>query len=361
MPASTTSKKTGHLRPSKRTSSASDDRLSSTSPWIRLFTRSEIGAACAAIAVFIFFSFAAAPVFTEPSSIATTLYGASTIGIVSVGVSLLMIGGEFDLSAGVGMISVALFAGLSIYWFSLNVWVGVVLSLIYALLIGLFNGWMLVKTQLVSFLVTLGTFFMITGLNLGVTRLISRGVASPSVGNMDGYDGAHKIFAADIPFFGIHVTITVFYWIVLVIVGTWILQRTTIGNWIFAVGGAPVSARSLGVPVNRTKIGLFMGVSFCAWLVAMHQLFEFKTVQSGEGVGNELIYIMTAVVGGCLLTGGYGSVIGGALGAFIYGVALKGIVYANWSPDWLKFFLGALLVAATVFNLFLRQRASQAK
>lgn len=336
-----------------------DDRLSSRGYMAKLFVRPEIGAAFAAIAVFVFFSFAAAPVFTRPGSIATTLYGASTVGIVSVGVSLLMIGGEFDLSAGVGVISIALFAGLSIYWFSLNVWVGVAFSLIYALLIGGFNGWMLIKTQLVSFLVTLGTFFMLTGLNLGVTRLISGGVASPSVGDMDGYDSAHAIFAADVPIFGVDVTITIFYWIALVIIGTWVLQRTSVGNWIFAVGGAPESARSLGIPVNRMKIGLFMSVSFCAWFVAMHQLFAFKTIQSGEGIGNELIYIMTAVVGGCLLTGGYGSVIGGALGAFIYGVALKGIVYADWSSDWLKFFLGALLVAATVFNLFLRRRAAE--
>lgn len=338
-----------------------DDRLSSRGPLAKLFIRPEIGAACAAIAVFVFFSIAAAPVFTQPSSIATTLYGASTVGIMSVGVSLLMIGGEFDLSAGVGVISIALFAGLSVYWFSLNVWVGVFVSLLYALLIGLFNGWMLIKTQLVSFLVTLGTFFMLTGLNLGVTRLISGGVASPSVGAMDGYESGRIVFDAEIPLFGIDLKVTVLYWVAFVIIGTWILQRTSVGNWIFAVGGAPESARSLGIPVNRIKIGLFMTVSFCAWFVAMHELFAFKTIQSGEGIGNELIYIMTAVVGGCLLTGGYGSVVGGALGAFIYGVALKGIVYADWSPDWLKFFLGALLVSATVFNLFLRKRAAQTK
>jgi transcriptional regulator with XRE-family HTH domain len=105
--------------------------------------------------------------------------------------------------------------------------------------------------------------------------------------------------------------------------------------------------------------GLYMGVGFCAWLLGMHNLFAFKTVQSGEGIGNEFLYIIAAVVGGCLLTGGYGSAIGGAIGALIYGMALKGVVYAEWNPDWLRFFLGAMLLGATVLNFWLQRRAAK--
>ena len=84
-----------------------------------------------------------------------------------------------------------------------------------------------------------------------------------------------------------------------------------------------------------------MGVGLCALARSgMHNLFAFDSVQSGEGVGNEFLYIIGAVIGGCLLTGGYGSAIGGALGALIFGMANKGIVYAEWNPDWFKFFLG---------------------
>ena len=89
----------------------------------------------------------------------------------------------------------------------------------------------------------------------------------------------------------------------------------------------------------------------------MHQLFAFNTVQSGEGVGNEFIYIIAAVIGGCLLTGGYGSAIGPAFGAFIFGMASKGIVYADWNPDWFKFFLGAMLLARHPVNPWVRKRA----
>ena len=88
-----------------------------------------------------------------------------------------------------------------------------------------------------------------------------------------------------------------------------------------------------------------MVVGFCAWFVGMHLLFSFNTIQSGQGVGNEFFYIIAAVIGGCLLTGGYGTAIGTLIGAFIFGMTNQGIVYAGWNPDWFKFFLGALLLA----------------
>jgi simple sugar transport system permease protein len=136
-----------------------------------------------------------------------------------------------------------------------------------------------------------------------------------------------------------------------------VLLRTRVGNWIFAVGGDENAARAVGVPVKATKIGLFMAVGFCGWVLGMHNLFAFDAVQSGEGVGNEFLYIIAAVIGGCLLTGGYGSAAGGAIGAFIFGMANKGIVYAQWNPDWFKFFLGLMLLLATIVNLIVKRRA----
>ncbi|WGD37173.1 ABC transporter permease [Lysinibacter sp. HNR] len=337
-----------------------DERLRTSSLLGRLFTRPEIGAFAAALVLFILFS-TASPVFTQPASIATILYGASTVGIMAVGVSLLMIGGEVDLSAGVAVISSALTAALIVYWFQANIWVGVVLALVFSLSVGFINGWLLTKTKLSSFIVTLSTFFMLTGINLGVTKMITGGVASPSVEGVPGFDAAAAIFASDIPILGVNIKVTVFYWIALIVIATWILQRTRVGNWIFASGGGAEAARAVGVPVVKTKIGLYMGVGLCAWVLAMHQLFAFKTVQSGEGIGNEFLYIIAAVVGGCLMTGGYGSAIGAAIGALIYGMSLKGVVYAEWSPDWLKFFLGAMLLGATVFNLMLQRRAAKGR
>ncbi|TDD68282.1 ABC transporter permease [Actinomadura rubrisoli] len=337
-----------------------DERMARQSPLRRLLGRPELGALLGAVVVFAFFSIVA-DAFLQAGSFSTVLYASSTFGIMAVGVSLLMIGGEFDLSAGVMVTSSALIAALVSYQLTLNVWAGVAVSLVVTLAIGMVNGILYVRTGLPSFIVTLASFFMLAGLNLGVTKAITGNVASDSVRDMDGFDTARRVFASDVDIAGVNVNITVFWWLLFVAIATWILLRTRVGNWILAVGGAAGSARAVGVPVARTKIGLFMGVAFCAWFSGMHLVFAFATVQSGEGVGNEFSFIICAVIGGCLLTGGYGSAIGAAIGAFIYGMTNKGIVYAEWNPDWFKFFLGAMLLIATVVNLVVRRRVERSR
>ena len=336
-----------------------DERVAARSPLRQALGRPELGALIGAIALFVFFSLVADS-FLRTASFATVLYSSSTFGIMAVAVALLMIGGEFDLSAGVMVTSASLVTALVSYQLTLNVWVGVAISLVVTLGIGFLNGLLYVKTGLPSFIVTLGTFFMLRGLNLGVTKAVTGDVATNSVADMDGFEQAKTVFAAQPKIFGVNIYVTVFWWLGFIVVATWILLRTRVGNWIFAVGGAAPSARAVGVPVARTKIGLFMGVAFAAWFSGMHRLFAFPSVQSGEGVGNEFGYIICAVIGGCLLTGGYGSAIGAAIGAFIYGMANKGIVYAGWNPDWFYFFLGVLLLIATIVNMVVRTRAESA-
>jgi simple sugar transport system permease protein len=333
-----------------------DERYARRSLLSRLLTRPEVGALLGAIVIYIVF-FAVAPPFRQLESLSSVLYVSSTFGIPAVAVALLMIGGEFDLSAGVAVTASALFASIFAYQLTTNLWVGVFVSLLVALVVGFINGYLVVKTGIPSFLVTLGTFFMIRGINLAVTRGITGNVATNDVSNMEGFNSARKVFASSFQLFGVSVRITLVWWIVFVLIATWVLLRTKIGNWIFAVGGSAPSSRAVGVPVNKVKIGLFMAVGFLCWFTGMHILFAFNTVQSGVGIGNEFIYIVGAVVGGCLLTGGYGSVVGGAIGAFIFGMTNQGIVYAGWNPDWFYFFLGALLLGAILLNSFVRKRA----
>ncbi|NMH96952.1 ABC transporter permease [Pseudonocardia acidicola] len=324
----------------------------------RLLARPEIGAVAAAIAIFIFF-FAVAPPFRDTAALSTVLYASSTIGIVAVGVALLMIGGEFDLSAGVSVVTSALAAALVSYQLSLNVWAGVVISLGVALLIGFINGYLVVRTGIPSFLITLSTFFMLRGINLGVTKALTGTVASDNASRLDGFSTAKAIFASDLNLGFMTVKVTVLWWLLFVAIGTWVLLRTRIGNWIFASGGNAASARAVGVPVPKVKIGLFMTVAFLGWFLGMHLLFNFSSVQSGLGVGNEFIYIIAAVVGGCLLTGGYGSVIGAAIGAFIFGMTTQGIVFAGFDPNWFFTFLGAMLLLAVLVNLYVKNYSSR--
>jgi simple sugar transport system permease protein len=326
----------------------------------RILARPEIGALAAAIVIFAFF-YAVAPTFRTFAAASTYLYASSTIGIVAVGVALLMIGGEFDLSAGVAVTTAALTAGITCYELSLNVWVGVVISLALALAIGFVNGYLVVRTGIPSFLVTLSTFFILQGLNLGVTKLVTGAVASPDISQLDGFSSAKAIFASNINLGFMSLNITVLWWLLFVAVGTWVLLRTRVGNWIFAAGGNQASARAVGVPVRKVKIGLFMTVGFLAWFLGMHLLFNFNTVQAGIGVGNEFIYIIAAVVGGALLTGGYGSAVGSALGALIFGMTTQGIVFAGWDPNWFKAFLGVMLLGAVMVNLYIKNYAERRK
>ncbi|MGW6916048.1 ABC transporter permease [Kitasatospora sp. NPDC054939] len=324
----------------------------------RALARPELGALIAAVAVFLVFS-ATADSFLRLSSLGTVLYAASTIGIMAVPVSLLMIGGEFDLSAGVLVTTAALTSSMVSYQLTAVTWVGVLVSLLTVLAVGGFNGWMLSRTRLPSFIVTLGTFLMLTGANLGITKLVSGTVATRPISDMEGFASCRWLFASEITVGGLTVKATVWWWLGLLVVGSWVLLRTRFGNWVFAVGGDAQAARAVGVPVALTKTVLYLGVGFGAWVLGQHLLFSFGTVQSGEGVGNELIYIVAAVIGGCLITGGYGSVLGSALGALIFGMTSKGIVYAQWNPDWFKFFLGAMLLLAALLNSWVKRRAER--
>jgi simple sugar transport system permease protein len=198
---------------------------------------------------------------------------------------------------------------------------------------------------------------MLQGLNIAITKLITGNVATQDISGMAGFKLGQAIFASTIAIGGVQISIAIVYWLIFVAIATWVLLRTNLGNWIFAIGGQADSARAVGVPVKRVKVALFMVVGFSCWFLAMHQLFDYNTVQSGAGIGNELLYIAAAVVGGCLLTGGYGSAVGSALGAFIFGMTTEGVIYADWDPDWFQFFVGAMLVLATVANTWIRLRA----
>ena len=315
----------------------------------RLIRRPELASALGALVIFIFFMIVA-PAFRSLDAFATTLYASSTLGIVALAVGLLMIGDEFDLSSGVAVTTAALAATMLNYNLGLNSWVGAFLSLIVALGIGALNGYLVTRTGIASFLITLAAFLMLQGLNLAVTKLITGQVATPRISAMQGFDSAEMVFAGAVTIFGVNVRVTVFWWIFFVILASILLFKTKFGNWIFAVGGNQESARAVGVPVRRVKITLFMFVGFAAWFVGMHTLFAFDSIQAGNGVGNEFLYIIAAVIGGCALTGGRGTAIGTAIGALIFGMTNQGIVYAGWNPDWFKFFLGAMLLFAVLVN-----------
>ncbi|NBE92768.1 ABC transporter permease [Nonomuraea sp. KC401] len=337
-----------------------DDRMADVGAVRRLLIRPELGAVVGMVAVFAFFA-SQSPVFRSPAGIANWLDPAATLGIMAVAVALLMIGGEFDLSAGVltgtsGLILVTLATR-----FGFNVWAAMLAGLVVALAVGFANGMVVTRTRLPSFIVTLGTFLMLQGINLGVTKAITGTVQVSGLRRADGFEGAAAVFAGTIEIGGTSFRVAILWWVVVTAVATWVLMRSRAGNWIFAVGGNEQAARNVGVPAARTKIALFMTTAFAAWLVGSIMALRYTSVQANIGIGQEFIYIIAAVIGGCLLTGGYGSAVGAAIGAVIFGMADKGIVFLGWDADWFKFFLGAMLLLATLANRLVRRYAEEVR
>ena len=355
---------TSEPRPSQRPARASnDERLAGVGLLARLLQRPELGALIGALAVYLLF----AAEDSSPGHLFTSIGGtqnwtdaASSYGIMAVAVALLMIGGEFDLSAGVMTGTTGLLLGFFITREQANVWAAIAVVMVFAALVGLMNGVLVVRTKLPSFIITLATFFVLRGVDVGVTKILTNTVRFDISDKAPGFTSAQSIFGSTW-FAPYNFQDAVLWWIAITAIATWVLTQTTFGNWIYAVGGDANAARSVGVPVSRTKIILFMYTAMSAALVGTMVALRYKGIQSGQGVGQEFFYIIAAVVGGCLLTGGYGSAIGASIGAAIIGIAQIGIIFANWQSDWYYTFLGAILFVAVLVNTLIRRRAASAR
>jgi simple sugar transport system permease protein len=338
-----------------------DERLVEAGLLKRLLTRPELGAVAGTILVWLYFAIVAPVGFLSLRGTASYLEVASHIGILAVAVALLMIGGEFDLSVGsmigftgVVMAVLATVNGIPLY-------LGALISLAVALAVGFINGYMVVRTKLPSFIITLGSLFIIRGLTIAYTRAMT---GRTQVGGLDrapGYGVMDGIFGFDIPIGGANFPISIVWWLGIAALATWVLLRTQIGNWIFGAGGDPNASRNVGVPVDRLKIGLFMTTAFAAWLVAAIQITVVKSADTLRGTQQEFIAIIAVVIGGTLLTGGYGSAIGAVFGALIFGMVRQGIVFAGVDADWFQVFLGAMLIVAVLINNYIRQTAEKAR
>jgi simple sugar transport system permease protein len=334
-----------------------DERMADIGLIRKIFRQPEVGAVIGAAAVWIFFAVIAPQNWLSIGGVARILDPSSTLGIMAVAVALLMIGGEFDLSVGVMTGTTGLIAGLLATQVGLNLWLAMLIALVFALVVGYLNGLLVIKTGLPSFIVTLGTFFILRGANVGVTRLMINQVQVSGIDKAAGFDSARAFFNTELPLFGTVFWTSAIWWILITLLATWVLRRTKYGSWIFAVGGDTSAARNAGVPAERVKIALFMTTAFAAWLVGMMSDVRLRSAVASQGIGQEFVYIIAAVIGGCLLTGGYGSAVGASIGAIIFGMARVGIVFAGWDTDWFYSFLGVMLLVAVLVNEFTRKRA----
>ena len=341
---------------------ATSERMLRVNPLRRLLIRPEIGAVAGSIAVWIFFAIVAGSSgFLTLRGTLSYLSVSAEIAIQAVPVALLMIGGEFDLSVGSILGATGMLIVILSTQYGWNLWAAIVAGLILAVLIGILNGYLILRTGLPSFIVTLGTSYILRGLTIGITTIVANGLTE--VGGLDkvpGYDIAHPIFAGTITIAGRGFPIEIVWALALVVLATWLLLGTTFGNWIFGVGGDANAARNVGVPVARVKILLFIGTAVCSCLLAIIQAVTFTNGDVLRGTNAEFVAIVAAVVGGVLLTGGYGSAIGALFGALVFGIVQEGIVFAGVDANWYLAFIGVILLLAVILNTYVRKRALEA-
>ena len=356
-----------------------DERLQETSTFRRLLRRPELGALAGLVFVVAFFLATASPSMFSLAGIINILEPAAQLGIVAIGASLLMIGGEFDLSVGSMIAFSGLVFGSLLVALQIALPIAILATLAMAAGVGVVNSTITIRTGLPSFIVTLAFMFILRGLSLVGIKTVTGGASQlrgfkEAVGegwvaelfSGDALTGLFSWMASNgwIGTFGAGtpvvkgIPVVVIWFFLIAIASAFVLVRTRFGNWIFAVGGDMSAARNSGVPVVKVKTALFILAACCAALVGILTVLDAGSTDARRGFQKEFEAIIAAVIGGCLLTGGYGSTIGAFFGAIIFGMVLIGLTYTGIDQDWYLVFLGGMLLIAVIFNSLIRKRVT---
>jgi simple sugar transport system permease protein len=335
-------------------------------PWsVRALARPSL-AALVGLAAMLGVFVPLAPGLLTAEGLASVLDTAAVLGIGGVAVGLLLIAGHFDLSIGVVAVGSALGTALLVGAAGWGMWPALLVSLAGALVVGLVNGLLVVNTGLPSFLVTLATFLVLLGTARAGGQSVSTFSRVTGLAEAEGWSSAAAVFGATLQLGDGRFRISLPWFLAVTALATWVLWRTAFGNAVFAGGGARRAARQLGVPVARTTVVLFCATATAGWLIGTLGLvrlggLQVSGVQIGStGLTSAVDFIVVAVIGGCLLTGGYGSAVGAAIGALVYAVAEHGIVLAGWDPLWFDALLGVLLLMALLTSGVVRRRLKAA-
>ena len=356
-----------------------DERIKKISALTQIMQRPELGAIAGLAFVIVFFAFTARPGMFTLNGLLVIFDYSATLGIAAIAAALLMIGGEFDLSIGSMVAFTGLIFGMSVTVMGLPLALAIPFTFVVAMALGALNGQLVIRTRLPSFIVTLAFLFILSGLTLvglkivtgGNTQLsgiknavgdsvlvsIFSGKAFPAVFIWMADNGWITKFADGTPSIK-GVPVSILWFIGVTLVATWIMLRTRTGNWIFASGGHPDAARNSGVPVTRVKTALFMVTASAAALTAIITVLNTGSADAKRGDLLEFKAIIAAVIGGCLLTGGYGSAIGAFIGALIFGLVSIGLGFTTFDADYFKVFLGAMLLIAVLLNNYIRRKVT---
>lgn len=315
-----------------------------------LIRRPETGSFIGLVCVFVFFAIFGGETFLSVSGLASWLNIAAELGIIALPIGLLMIAGHLDLSIGsvipASSMTVAIISG----HYGLPMPVGIISALALGLAIGFLNGYLIIRTDLPSFVVTLATLFAVAGLTLGLSVIVA---GSTSVALKS--DPLTKMIFGD--FINGKFEVIILWWIAAMLFVGFILSHSKYGNWILALGGDKVSARNAGIPTDKLNVALYMGSGLCAAFVGMCQAILYNSAQVSAGQSFIFNSIIAVVIGGVILTGGYGSVVGIVLGTMTFAIVNQGIYYTGFDANWASLIIGVLLLAAVLLNNTFRAMA----
>lgn len=315
-----------------------------------LWRRPEAGAVLSLVAVVLFYVIFGGMDLRNLLGAASWLNFAANLGIVAIPVGLLMIAGEIDISIGAmipaGSMSIAVISG----HYGLPIELGMAGALCIGILVGLVNGLLAVRTSVPSLIITLGTLVAMQGAVLSASVLLT-GTASVA---LKAPEWAKMVFGQ---LLGGSYQVIIVWWLALVAVLGVMLHHTQYGNWIFALGGDKVSARNAGIPTQRLTIALFVLSSTCATFVGMCGAILFNSAQVSGGMNYIFSAIVSVVVGGVLLTGGFGSVVGIFFGSLTFAIVNQGIYFSQIDRNWSDMIIGVMLLASVVMNNNFRKLA----
>jgi simple sugar transport system permease protein len=316
-----------------------------------LLRRPESGAFLGLVAVFIFFVVFGGFGFLTIGSLGAVLNIAAGLGIIAIPVGLLMIAGELDISVGsmlpAGSMTTAIIAG----HYKMPIWIAIIAVFALGIIVGLINGNLVVRSRVPSFIVTLGTLFAVAGTVLGLSVIIT-GTTSVAI---TAPQWAKTIFG-DL-YIKKQFQIIIAWWLLAMLAYVFVVHYTKYGNWIFAMGGDKESARNAGIPTRKLTIWLFVLSATSAAFVGMCHAILFNSAQVSGGQSYIFNSIIAVVVGGVLLTGGFGSIIGIFFGTLTFAIVTQGIYYTDFDRNWSSTIIGALLLAAVLLNNTFRQMA----
>ncbi|TRA99908.1 ABC transporter permease [Rhizobium rhizogenes] len=311
-----------------------------------LLRRPESGAFLGLVFVLVFFVVFGSIEFLKPAGAASWLNVAANLGIVAIPVGLLMISGELDISIGAmipaGALTVAIITG----YYGMPIWLGIIGALGLGMLVGLINGFLVIRTVVPSLIVTLGTLFAVQGLILGFSVLLT-GTTSVALSPAQSGPIAKFLFGH---FIGGSFQVSIVWWLLLTAIYIFYVHYSPFGNWIFAMGGDRVSARNAGIPTDKLTVTLFILSSVSASFVGVCQAILFNVAQVSAGMTFIFNSIIAVVVGGVLLTGGFGSVIGIFLGTITFAIVNQGIYFTSFDRNWSSLIIGVMLLLAVLMN-----------